>query len=52
MGETIIVVAIVGVVLLLAGRSIYRIFTGRDGGCRGNCPLSGTCQKSTQESEK
>jgi hypothetical protein len=49
MGETIIVVAIVGVALLLAGRSIYRIFTGRDGGCGGHEHLLNRLREGDEE---
>ena len=41
MVEIMIVIAIVAVVAVLAGRSFYRTMTGRNDGC-GGC--SGTCQ--------
>lgn len=42
MVEIMIVIAIVAVVAVLAGRSFYRTMTGRNDGC-GGC--SGTCQE-------
>ncbi|OGV70593.1 MAG: hypothetical protein A3K19_06550 [Lentisphaerae bacterium RIFOXYB12_FULL_65_16] len=47
MAETIVVIAIVGVVLLLAARSLYRTLTGKNDGCgcgKGACSASGHCQ--------
>jgi len=35
--ETFIVWAIVGVVALLAARSLYRTLSGKSGGCGGAC---------------
>jgi len=35
--ESIIVVAIVAIVLVLAGRSFYRTMTGKKSGCGGSC---------------
>jgi len=48
MSETIIVCAIVGLVLVLVGRSLFRTFTGKNEGCGcgANCPLSGSCLES------
>ncbi len=48
----IIVYVIVGVVLILTGRSLYRILTGKNNGCRcgeGGCPFSGSCDNSLQK---
>jgi len=44
--ENVVVVAIVGIVLLLAGRFFYRTLTGKSDGCGcGNtqCGMSGSC---------
>ena len=47
MVETVVVYVIVGCVVILAGRSIYRTITGRNGacGCGGgkSCSPSGCC---------
>jgi hypothetical protein len=50
----IIVYVIIGLVLILTGRSLYRILTGRSDGCRcegGGCPFSGSCNNSLQKVE-
>ena len=48
MAETIVVSAIVGVVLILAGRSFYRTLSGKNDGCgceSKSCCNSGSCRK-------
>lgn len=49
MMENVIVGVIVGVVLILAGRSLYRTLTGRHDGCgcgTKSCPASEHCNSS------
>ena len=42
--ETIVVCVIVGAVLITAGRSVYRLLTGRGDGCGcGGCSFSDSC---------
>jgi hypothetical protein len=45
MAETIAVYAIVGVVLILSGRSLYRALTGASAGCAcaDDCPIQDLC---------
>ncbi|MBN1257338.1 MAG: FeoB-associated Cys-rich membrane protein [Planctomycetes bacterium] len=57
--ETVIVIIIVGAVLFLSARGLYRTFTGKNngcGGCSSSCPLADTCKKSfemgSQSTEK
>lgn len=47
MGETIAVIAVVGIVLVLAGRSLSRTFAGKGSGCgcaTGSCSPSAACR--------
>jgi len=44
--EGSIIIAILGTVVFLGARSVYRIFSGRTDGCAcgtKSCPSSGTC---------
>lgn len=50
--ETIIVSVIVVGVAVLAGRSLYRTFTGKDDGCGcgGDCTRCGSCRDASEPS--
>lgn len=48
----IIVYVIVSLVLILTGRSLYRILTSKSDGCQcgeGGCPFSGSCNNSLEK---
>jgi hypothetical protein len=52
--EKVIVCVIVGVVLILAGRSFYRTLTGKSDGCAcgtKTCPASDRCHSSSAKKE-
>ncbi len=56
MTETIIVGVIVGVVLVLVGRSLYRTMTGKDSGCAGcgtkSCSEAARCPSAAKEKKE
>lgn len=55
MMENVIVGVIVGVVLILAGRSFYRTLTGKSEGCAcgtKSCPASDRCHASSVQTER
>ena len=52
--ENVVVGVIVGVVLILAGRSLYRTLTGKSDGCAcgtKSCPASEHCHSSSAKKE-
>jgi len=56
MGEVIIVCVIISGVLILAGRSLYRTFTGKNQGCGcgsgSGCTPFDTCQESEDDAKQ
>lgn len=55
MAETIAVGFIVGFVMMLAIKSVYRTFQGKNNHCgcgTGTCPASASCNQRTSLSEK